>query len=82
MTMEGEMIKNLGSWCVKYTTYQIPLLVPKEEIKIYPLSSEDVEWFKKYEIIFDNLEARVFSNPKVRFEVIEENNIKYAKLIH
>lgn len=52
----------------------------------HQLHPEDVNDILELSERFDNIEARILSNPEVQFEIVENQKIsgiaKYAKLVH
>lgn len=68
--MEGEIIKKNDSWFVKYQDYTGWGLTIEYDREI-PLHPDNIKQIKDYERVFDNIEARILSNPKVKFELYE-----------
>jgi len=82
--MEGEIIKKDNSWFVKYQDYIGWGLVDLRGI-YFPIHPDTLKYINELEQVFDNIEARIFSNPKVEFEleiIYEEdgNKTSYAKI--
>ena len=76
--MEGEMINRGDVWFVQYEDYGgwgLTEIVNRE----IPLHPDNLEQLKIYDRVFDHIESRIMSNPKVKFDLVEisdENNDK------
>lgn len=68
--MEGEMIKRGDNWFVKYQDFTGWGLTVEYDREI-PLHPDNIKQIKDYERVFDNIEARILSNPKVKFDLSE-----------
>ena len=78
--MKGTIFKgDYNSWHVSFTNEH----GEKDEL---PLHSDDVEFILEQEKIFDNIEARILSNPEVEFYIHENHKLdgvsKSAKLLN
>ena len=84
--MKGKLVKTEHGWFVRYKE-TTPLSITTETLPLHPA---DVEQINKDSQVFDNIEARIASNPEVEFEIITEywsgevgvNGLTYAKLIN
>jgi len=63
--MKGELFKTDGGWVVRGVTH----LEPNETTYELPLHPIDVEQIHRDSLIFDNIEARIHSNPDVKFKI-------------
>jgi len=68
--MRGFIDKREKGWFVAYVA--LSNLADGTIIKELPLHPETIQEFKELSERFDNLEARIFENPKVDFTIIEE----------
>ena len=82
--MKGRLSKlEYNQWIVTYTeeTEGSSSVLETIDLQLHP---EDVNDLKKLEQRFDNLEARIASNPDVEFEIIKHQKLTglatYAKL--
>jgi hypothetical protein len=83
--MKGILKKTQSGWIINYD-----YTVNKNDWCTLPLHPADVEQINKDSQVFDNIEARIASNPEVEFEMVTEywsgeigvNGLTYAKLIH
>lgn len=79
--MKGEIIFKDERWFVKHPDCQIPNGERYcERIIFTPLHPENIKLINEYSMVFDNIEARILSNPKVEFELITEDKKEYAKI--
>lgn len=72
--MKGKLHKSeYNVWLVKYE---------EEDLQLHP---DDVNQILKLSEIFDSIESRIYSDPIVEFEIIENKKmdgvVKYAKLV-
>jgi hypothetical protein len=83
--MKGILKKTQSGWIINYD-----YTVNKNDWCTLPLHPADVEQINKDSQVFDNIEARIASNPEVEFEIVTEywsgevgvNGLTYAKLLH
>ena len=71
--MNGEIKKIDGNWVISYKD------------KIYPLHPDDLQQILEDSQIFDNIEARIFAQPQVKFELTKKHfsdkTIIHAKIL-
>ncbi len=82
--MKGRLSKlEYDQWIVTYIEEmeRSPGIFKTIDLQLHP---EDVNSLKELEQRFDNLEARIFANPNVEFEIIKHQKLTgistYAKL--
>ena len=83
--MKGILKKTQSGWIINYD-----YTVNKNDWCTLSLHPADVEQINKDSQVFDNIEARIASNPEVEFEIVTEywsgevgvNGLTYAKLLH
>ena len=68
--MKGFIDKGEGGWFVAYVA--LSNLADGTIIKELPLHPETIQEFKELSKSIDNLEVRIFDNPKVDFTIVEE----------
>lgn len=79
--MKGEMIYQNNSWFVKHPECKIPYGQKFcKKINLTPIHPENMNSIRCYSRVFDNIEARILSNPIVDFELIKIENKEYAKV--
>lgn len=79
--MKGEMIFKDNSWYVKYPDCKIPEVGRFcERTILTPIHPDNINLIREYSMVFDNIEARILSNPIVEFELIKEENKEYARV--
>lgn len=89
--MIGKLNKVDGNWVVEYPKH--PTSHKIYETATLQLHPDDVDMIKNYELVFDNIEARINAQPEVEFLIVDEftqpelfrgigwgDGIKYAKL--
>ena len=73
----GRMILNPPfEWLVRYSQC-VPGKMTLELGYELPLHPDDVEQIRKWDKIYDNIEARILSQPNIKFKIIDN----YAKLV-
>lgn len=79
--MKGELLYQNESWFVQYPECKIPDVGRYcERIKKIPIHPENLELIQKYSMVFDNIEARILSNPLVEFELVKIQDQEYARV--
>ena len=77
-TMKGELIKSTHGWMISY--------IENGEHKGISLHYDDVDYIRELEFTFDNIEARIATNPEVEFEIVENQKMsgvsRYGKLVN
>jgi hypothetical protein len=75
--MKGELLNTDHGWLISYTEDGV-----ERGVSLHP---DDVDYIDKLKFTFDNIEARIASNPIVEFEIIENQKMsgvsRYGKLI-
>lgn len=88
--MKVGKIKNIeDKWFIEYTDHVI--VTGKKGVigshtefsseKKIPLHPDNIKEIKELGNVFDNINARIQSNPMVKFEVVTIDDIQYGKLI-
>jgi len=86
--MKGRLHKNpKQEWVVKYSTC-VPGRMTREWNAELPLHPDNIKEIKEWNMVFDNIEGRIASNPETEFEIVSEFDNEgpehfpqYAKLI-
>lgn len=78
VNMKGELIKSTHGWMISY--------IENGEHKGISLHYDDVDYIRELEFTFDNIEARIATNPEVEFEIVENQKMsgvsRYGKLVN
>ena len=78
VNMKGELIKSEHGWMISY--------IENGEHKGISLHYDDVDYIRELEFTFDNIEARIATNPEVEFEIVENQKMsgvsRYGKLVN
>ena len=83
--MKGTLLKDKNGWFVRQTItfneridkhFNVDTEID-EDILLHPTNVQELNDLSE---IFDNLEARINVDPIVNFQIVEENDIKYAKI--
>lgn len=70
--MKGEICKRGNDWFVM-------IIEEGDWETYYPLHPEDVKEIEKNSLIFDNLEARILNSPKVEFDLLTDEVLRWKK---
>lgn len=75
--MKGELFKSIHGWMISYTD--------EGKEKCVSLHYDDVDYIHQLQYTFDNIEARISTNPYVEFEIVEDTKMEgipvWGKLI-
>lgn len=76
--MKGELLNTNHGWMISY--------IEDGTAKGVSLHPGDVEFIDECRFTFDNIEARIATNPEVEFEIVENQKIsgvaRYGKLVN
>ena len=79
--MKGEIILKDEKWYVKYPDCEIPNVGRFcEQSLTVPIHQDTMDKIIEYSRVFDNINARILSNPKVDFDLVKVQNQEYARI--
>jgi len=68
--MKGFITKIDDNWVIKFSKHPTSNKIYDNDT--LPLHPDDVDMIKNYELVFDNIEARINSQPEVEFLIVDE----------